>query len=208
MTSLSTTTRKRRHERGFSMIEMMIVVVIVAVLAAVAFVAYRRHIRKGYVIQATEFVTRIVQQQELMRQQNGHYTDMGSNAAYPALKLREPVQKAWTAIPGAWQTFGLRPHNNVSYFGFVVRASRPVVSHQIENYASNGRFGIPAQPTTPVSDPGYIPPHPWFYVIAVGDMDGDTNTACNSPNPGSITGCTMILASSARPSPTVYNQNE
>jgi type IV pilus assembly protein PilA len=199
--------RRARNQRGFSMIEMMIVVVIVAVLAAVAFVAFRRHLRKGYVVEATEFVTRIVAQQELLKGQTGSYQDIASATAYPALQANEPVEKAWTGIPAGWQALGLQPEKGTSYFGYVVRASTPT-AHAFSGHASNARFGIPPQPTLAATDPGYIAPHPWFYVIAVGDMDGDAAAACNSPDPSSVSLCTMIVASSARPSPRVFNQNE
>lgn len=187
---------------GFSLIEMMIVVAIIAVLASVAFVAYQRHLRSGRLVEAQEFVARITGQQEIYKQRIGYYADVSPNGkAYPALSSGEPKAKPWTSSPQRWKDFGIAPAGNVSYFSFYVRASIPP-NHPLYYSASNAIMGIPAQPSTASG----LSPHPWYYIIAMGDLDGDssyTNGYCS--NIWTTTKCTLMTASSAKNNVIVRN---
>ena len=199
-------------ELGFTLVEMMVVVAIVATLATIATVAYRRHIRGGRVIAAQTFMATIQARQETYMSQNGQYCDVSGAGWFPTIQADEPVAKLWndTTIPADWKTLAARPENGQSYFAFYVLASTPP-NHTIPAaVAANAIIGIPAQPSVASG----IDPHPWWYAVAHGDLDGDDGGGAGGCNatpttlPASVAECTVIFTSSAKSNIAVYNVGE
>ena len=54
----------RNHQRGFTLIELMIVVVIVAILAAIAFPSYQSQVRKSRRAAAASFLMQVAGRQQ------------------------------------------------------------------------------------------------------------------------------------------------
>jgi prepilin-type N-terminal cleavage/methylation domain-containing protein len=188
---------------GFTLVELMIVVIIVVILATVAAIAYRRHLRSGRIVAAQEFVSRIQARQETYLQQHGSYADISTAGTfYPALSSPEPKAKPWTTPPNEWKDLGARPPANSTYFGFFVRASAGP-NHPLDANASTLR--IPAQPAAPMT------PHPWYYVVAHGDLDGDAtyaNGGCSGASVVRPLACTLVTATSADSSIIVRQPGE
>lgn len=182
---------------------MMIVVVIVVILATVATIAYRRHLRSGRLVAAQGFVSALLARQEAYFQQHGSYADVSTAGTfYPALSSPEPKAKQWTAPPNQWKDLGARPPGAASYFSFFVRASVGP-NHALDANAS--RLRIPGQPASPMT------PHPWYYVVAHGDLDGDatyTNGGCSGSSVVQPSGCTVVTATSADSSIIVRQPGE
>lgn len=164
--------RYKESEEGFTIIELMIVVVIIAILAAVAVVAYTKHVKKSRMVAERGFISDILAQQESYNQRFGQYCDGtgGTNAVgtkYPALLAAgEPQPHAWQPHSGGDNRpellqLGAHPKGNVTFFTWAIEASDPASSHALYGQASS--LGLP----TPAN------PHPWFYVVGQGDLDGD-----------------------------------
>ena len=86
MNANTPTRASAAHQRGFTLIELMIAVVIVAILAAVALPSFLDSVRKGRRADAFAAITRIQQAQEQWRGSHAAYTDTLANTAVaPAL---------------------------------------------------------------------------------------------------------------------------
>lgn len=190
-----------RPSAGFTLVEMMVVVTMVGILAAVALVAYTRHIRSGRILSARQLVGEIQAREETYYQQHGTYVsalDGANNGFYPGLTVAEPESKPWAAPPAGWLDLGARPDQGASFFAFKVVASQGP-GHALDAEAT--ALQIPAQPAAPMT------PHAWYYVIGVGDMDGDAAGGCMA-DPLTSTSCTVMTATSARSAVVVKNQGE
>lgn len=183
---------------GFTLVEMMIVVAMVAILTSVALVAYQRHLKTGRLTNAREFITEIQAREESYYQQHGRYVTSDASF-YPALVADEPQAKQWAAPPAGWVALGARPNDASSYFSFKVVASDPNNNHALDAEAATLR--IPAQPSAPMT------PHAWYYVIALGDMNGDAGATCDAA-PLATDKCTIITATSARSAIVTSNEGE
>lgn len=195
----------KRNVGGFTLLELMIVVAIVACLAAVAMVAYNRHLRRGKVIAAREFVSQIQTRQETYFQQFGWYCDASGGASFfPTLTAPEPQPKSWASAPTGFANLGVRASNGTTEIAVMVRASDPAANHALTGDAYAASLGIPAQPVSGM-------PHPWYYVIAHGDFDHSESTY---PNGGCTTvlstsgECTTLTATSARSTIIVHNEGK
>lgn len=204
-TNSKPTDRPSRAARteGFTLVELMVVVIIVVILASVALVAFRRHVRSGRIVGAQEFVSRILARQETYFQQHGTYANVSTAGAfYPALAKPEPKSKEWTTPPNEWKDLGTRPQGNATHFSFFVQASVGP-NHPLDAVASILR--IPPQPG------GGMTPHPWYYVVAHGDLDGDAtyvNGGCSGGTIANAPTCTVVTATSADSSIIVRDAGE
>ena len=187
-----------KQSGGFTFIELMVAVVIVAVLAAVAYIAYGRWIKRGRITEGKTFVAIIMARQEAYYQQFGQYCDAAASGAHPTIASgSEPVAKKWApASTSGWIDLAVKPPKGYSYFSYDVRASIPKDKHALYGEALGApNMHISAQPTVAGSTP-----HPWYYVSALADLDGDGGSCT-----GSTPDCTDVRASSAR---TIFVLNE
>ena len=190
--------RTCKRTGGFTFIELMVAVVIVGVLAAVAFIAYGRWIKRGRITEGKTFVSTIMSRQEAYYQQYGQYCDAGRSGSHPVLVSgSEPVAKKWA--PGSssgWVDLAIKPPKGYTFFSFDVRASDPAAKHALFGEAS----GAPNMHRSPQPTAAGSTVHPWYYVSALADLDGDGGTCT-----GSTPSCTDVRASSAR---AMYVLNE
>lgn len=71
-----------RHQRGFTLIELMIVVVIIGILAAIAYPNYQQYLLKTGRSDGHAKLTQVMQAQERFYSQNQTYTtNLGASAA-------------------------------------------------------------------------------------------------------------------------------
>ena len=191
--------------KGFTLIEVMMVVVIIGVLATLALVGFQRHLRSGRLVAGQEFISRIQAREESYFQQWGFYVS-SSASFFPGLGSAgsEPEAKPWTAVPAEWVTLGARPENDTSYFSYLVVASAAAGGHALDGVA--GALGVPAQPAAG----GPLDPHPWYYVVGHGDLDGDASYASGgcAGGPLGISDCTILATSSARSAIARWNEGE
>jgi prepilin-type N-terminal cleavage/methylation domain-containing protein len=190
--------QKRETSLGFTLVEMMTVVLIVAALAAVAVVAYARHLKRARILEAKVFISTIQARQEAYFQQYGTYINASGANYYPNLDADEPVAKDWNPTTGLWGTLGASPPNGVTYFQYRVTAST-APNHTVLSTGIESALDVPAQPAGGTA-------HPWYYVVARGNLDGSGN--CGTPPPLSAGECTMLYASSARSDIVIMNENE
>ena len=183
---------------GFTFIELMVAVVIVGVLAAVAFIAYGRWVKRGRVTEGKTFVAIIMSRQEAYFQQYGQYCDASRSGAHPVIVSgSEPVAKKWEpSSTSGWVDLAVKPPQGHTYFSYDVRASDPKANHKLYGEAAGApNMHIAAQPTGSGATP-----HPWYYISALADLDGDGGD-CTGSSPT----CTDVRSSSAR---TMYVLNE
>jgi type IV pilus assembly protein PilE len=81
VTPTRSTTSRRRHLAGFTLIELMIVVVIVAVLAQIAYGAYQSQVRKARRSDAIAMLSAVQQAQERWRANCPSYAASITNPA-------------------------------------------------------------------------------------------------------------------------------
>jgi len=177
---------------------MMIVVVIIAILATVAVVAYTRHIKSARLVDARTFVTALQSREEMYFQQNGMY--LGDGTFHPALVgSSEPIGKTWSpAANSYWDYLAAKPENTSNVFFSFAAVASVGPGHALSGDAS--AMGL-VQSVAPAV------PHPWFYIIAKGNMDGQPSTNnCGAAFPYSD--CTIIYSTSASGVPVTINDNK
>lgn len=90
---------KQLHERGFTLIELMIVVAIVGILAAVAVPSYNESIRKGKRAEGRAALVDLLQQQERYLGQRGTYASFtngtGDGANFKVFSGDNPAGAAY-----------------------------------------------------------------------------------------------------------------
>lgn len=163
-TAMKARRRQRRHEAGFTLIELLTVVAIVAVLAVLAVVSYNKFIKASHVSEANYMVGSIRAAEESYRAETMTYLDVSTSltAWYP--RAPGKYKSAWDN-PGnsdytKWRQLGARSDGPV-YFGYAVKA---------------GAAG--AQPPTPATTTTFTWPNPtiepWYVIQAASDLDANS----------------------------------
>src|SRR5689334_15595927 len=122
----------RRHQIGFTLVELMIVVAIIGVLAVIAGTAYRKYMDSGRSAEVYAMFGEIRAKEEAYRAEYSTYLATSSSNSetdfYPVLlgAGSEPKAKTWKAgAPTTWTsttgpTLGLNPTRTQLYCGYVV----------------------------------------------------------------------------------------
>jgi type IV pilus assembly protein PilE len=73
----------RRHQTGFTLIELMVTVAIVGILAAIAYPSYRNYVIRGQLVSATNMLASMRADMERYFQDNRSYAQFGTNPLPP-----------------------------------------------------------------------------------------------------------------------------
>ena len=103
----------QQHQRGFTLVELMVVVVIVGVLSVLAVTGYRKYTVSARNAEATQFLGAVRAAQEVYFQGFGQYCGDGNVATWPADPLPFDEKKLWGEPPGAWGALGVRSPGRV-----------------------------------------------------------------------------------------------
>jgi type IV pilus assembly protein PilE len=94
-----------RHERGFTLIELMIVVAIVAILAAVGYPSYREHVARSQRSQGQQYLADVAQRQEQFLLDSRAY----GASTEAALNPRRPDGFRYDWPPAVWNVTAAPP---------------------------------------------------------------------------------------------------
>lgn len=185
--AMSRTLRlSRKHEAGFTIIEMMAVVLIISVLSMLAVVGYRKIIQSARTSEATHMIGAIKVAQEAFHSETGVYADVspglamnGANASwcYPSSNPG-PYKTDWTTADGCAGGGACKSGGRVTWNSLPVHTDGPV------RYGYTTVAGsAAASPTSPGSltyngaAMALTPPanRDWFVVAAQANLDPETN---------------------------------
>ncbi|WP_290704206.1 type IV pilin protein [Amphritea sp.] len=105
-----------KHERGFTLLELLIVVAIVGILSAIAYPSYQESVADGRRVDAQANLLSLAQYMEREYTENGAYDDAGTALPYnEAPKDGTPkfYDLALTVQSGAVFTIRARPKNGM-----------------------------------------------------------------------------------------------
>jgi type IV pilus assembly protein PilA len=167
---------RRRHGRGFTLVELMIVVAIIAVLAILAVVGYRKLITSSHTSEATQMIGSIRVAQETFHSETGQYANIspgiGLGSLYPTQNdpPNDKKQTSWgmacgsCADPQAWNRLPVHPDGAVR-FAYATVAG-------VANTAPG--VAVPAQFPGTVQWPSQANiTSDWYIISAFGDLDGN-----------------------------------
>lgn len=185
---------------GFTLTELMIVIAIVAVLATVGVVGYQRYLRNSRQLEMRNIVSLVIQRQESYFQSYGRYCNASGSTGGtlrfdPALTEPEPKAKLWANLPTEWNALGIKPDNDQVFGAYHVRAS----------------VGPAHALTGAAPDVHLEAGRPWYYVIAHGDLNGDTTYSPDGGCAGNAVmndRCTIMYATSQRTEIVTLNAGE
>jgi type IV pilus assembly protein PilA len=163
-----------RHERGFTLVELMIVVVIVGVLATLAVLGYRKMVTSSHVTEATSMTSNIRVAQEAYHAETQTYAAcMGANAIngstwYPSKSVYGIVTQWGAACSGCQSGYDMATVLPVHVDGPVLFGYQTIA-------------GVAATSGTSIANncniTGLVSPTSDYYAIgAEADLDGNSAT--------------------------------
>lgn len=153
---------RKHHNRGFTLIELMIVVAILAILAAVAIVSYRQYVLSARNSEATSILADVRIKQEAYRATFHQYANLQQGDNWIPDTTPGSEQRAWpttgglNTLAGMWRQLGVTPDRMV-FFSYTCEAGPP---------DSDGSMFADQQIGTNTNDF-------WFAAAALQDLDDD-----------------------------------
>jgi prepilin-type N-terminal cleavage/methylation domain-containing protein len=152
-------TRKRNHQAGFTLIELMVAVAVVGILAAIALPSFASQSRKAKGdSEVASFFAELAVREEQYALENGKYLSTGASesATFPATP--SAAGQTLGTLPTTWQTLKVRTPESTARCGYVVIAGTKTT---VPGTLASTTFAY----TTPAKN--------WFYVLAHCDLDGN-----------------------------------
>lgn len=112
--------KQNLHQRGFTLIELMIVVAILSVLAAVAMVAYGKYVDRAHAAEATSLLADIRIKQEAYRSTFRQYF---SAPTWQPDDSPGGIGKVWPST-NPWAQLGVTPDNGM-FYSYYIEAGVP-----------------------------------------------------------------------------------
>lgn len=149
--------RRRRHEKGFTLLEVMITVAVIAILAAIAIPAFTKETRKsGASSEVAAMFGELAVRQEQYRLENGGYL---ATTACPSTPSAQPQDASACIASGSdWEKLRVRLPTETLRCSYVTEVGSGTGTDNPEGFTFTS------------------PPGSWFYIIATCDMDGDAAT--------------------------------
>jgi prepilin-type N-terminal cleavage/methylation domain-containing protein len=183
-----------------TLVELMIVVIIIGILAAIATVGYRKYIARARLSEANAILAEFAAKEQLYFLDTGQYVPVHKAAsAYPS--ENESAAEFWPVSPGAYFDSARTPHTVYDPGTgklpdpWRVLGVRPRWHQLFCTYLVNAGCGPPnvnnckAVPTGIGSTlwGGATPGVPWFYVLAVCNLNGEAGWQDGSPQQPAVT---------------------
>lgn len=161
--------RPGRHQRGFTLVELMVVVVIVGILASLGIVALYRYQRDAKHVEGLAVIYAIASAEDRYRAENMVYLDVSTDFAtlYPR-PTPSSVKTTWRQTSHTdlvnWQRLAV-PYAGLVQYGYAVKAWLPAATFTPPTGINATIAAGLTWPTT-VTEPYYV-------IQAEGDLDGD-----------------------------------
>jgi prepilin-type N-terminal cleavage/methylation domain-containing protein len=151
------TMRRRRHEKGFTLIEVMVTVAVIGVLALIAIPVFTKESRKsGASSEVSAMFGELAVRQEQYRLENGTYL---ATAACPSAPSAQAQDASPCIAPGTdWARLRVRLPTETLRCSYVTEVGSGTGTDNPDGFTFSS------------------PPGSWFYIIATCDMDGDGAT--------------------------------
>jgi type IV pilus assembly protein PilE len=155
-------TRPSKHERGFTLIELMIVVAMIGVLAGIAIPSWLKSSQKGkYDSEVSAMFTEIAAKEEAYKSEVGNGSYLGTPTACPTTTSQPGINFNTTcANAGNW---------------LLLRVAATDSNIRCMYQITAGAAGTTPTPTAPFTF-FTTPAGPWYWIIATCDMDGQGGT--------------------------------
>jgi prepilin-type N-terminal cleavage/methylation domain-containing protein len=153
--------RRRDHQSGFTLIELMVTVAIISILAAVALPSFTSQSRKSKGdSEVSALFAEFKVREEQYAVENGAYLSTGASesATYPATPSASG--QALGTLPAAWQALRIRTPESTARCTYVVVAGT-------KSTAAGAMASTTFAYTAPAKN--------WFYILARCDLDNDSS---------------------------------